>query len=125
MNDFLVVATTQTKAPLQIYVSSLSLILDSEGFKVVIKFQSPLSLLRRLSPALWEAENLALLPVVVCLKVPEFSGNHSHHDRIHTCGAAREEGSEMEGGREGGSDEEAFCSVTDSELVRHPVWLKS
>lgn len=31
-NDFLVVATIQTKAPLPIYVSSLSLILDSEGF---------------------------------------------------------------------------------------------
>lgn len=89
-NDFLVVATAQTKAPLPIYVSSLSLILDSEGFRAVIKFQSPLSLLHWLSLSLWEAEKLGLPPVVVCLKDPEFSGNPSHYDRIHTCGAERE-----------------------------------
>lgn len=90
LNDFLVVATVQTKAPLQIYVSSLSLILESEGFKAVIKFQSPLSLLHWLSPSLWEAEKPGLPPVVVCLKDPEFSGNPSYYDRIHTCGAERE-----------------------------------
>lgn len=37
---------------------------------------------------------------MVCLKDPEFSGNPSHYDRIHTCGAERE--------RKG------LCSCTDT-----------
>ena len=94
------------------------LILDSEGFKAVIKFQSPLSLLHRLSPSLWEVEKLGF---TACCGLFERSRKLLETPAItieftHVVQKERERERERvgEGGREkacAGSQTEDWCDI--------------